>query len=232
MLAHRPETARFIATKLARRFIADVPPAAVVAAASQTFLATKGDIRAVVRTILMSSEFRASESLLVKIKKPFELVVSALRAVDATFEDPDVYLSFTGGNQSVIVRMGERMYNHEAPDGNPDIGSEWMNPNALLVRLDFANRLATGRLPGIKPNLASAEALLTEMGVPRATAFQIEQTRNLMAAAAQAAEGGSGGGGMAMRMGGGATGATGDDQFDPAAIAVAAMLGSPQFQKR
>ena len=230
MLAHRPETARFIATKLARRFIADDPPPGVIAAASRTFLDTRGDIRAVVRTILMSPEFRSSEALRVKIKKPFELVVSALRAVDATFDDPDVYLSFSG-NRSFIERMGERMYNHEAPDGNPDVGAEWMNANALLVRLEFAHRLATGRLTGIKADVRSAEALLTELGVPRPTASQIEQTRAMMAATAATTAPDSDGG-VAMGMGATAGASSDGGTADSAAIVVAAMLGSPQFQKR
>jgi uncharacterized protein (DUF1800 family) len=233
MLAHRPETARFISTKLVRRFIADEPPPAVVEAASRTFLNTKGDIRAVVRTILMSPEFRSSETLRVKVKKPFELVASALRAVDATFETPDVYASLVASNRSYIARMGEKMYNHEAPDGNPDVGPAWMNSNALLVRLDFANQLATGKLPGVTGNLTVAETLLAEMGVPRPTPAQIEQTRVLLAAAAAGGiDGAAMGGQMTMRMAGPATGASGQAPADPQAIAVAAMLGSPQFQKR
>ena len=91
ILARHPSTARFISTKLARRFIADDPPRAVIDQASRTFLKTGGDLREVVRTILTSSEFRSSETLRAKIKKPFELVASALRAVDAKFKDLDVY---------------------------------------------------------------------------------------------------------------------------------------------
>ncbi len=239
MLAHRPETARFISTKLARRFIADDPPEAVVEAASRTFLETGGDLREVVHTILMSPQFRSSEFIRAKIKKPFELVASALRAVDATFQDSNhtfedlgAYGSLLGGNNNLIARMGERMYNYEAPDGNPDVGAAWMNSNALLVRLDFANALAANRIPGIKGDLASAEKLLIQMGVARPTPQQVEQHRAMLEAAAKAASGVEAAQ-VAMMMGGGqAAGAGAAPTIDPVALTVAAMLGSPQFQKR
>ena len=238
MLAARPETARFISTKLARRFIADDPPEAVVEEASRTFLRTGGDIREVVRTILMSPQFRASGTIRAKIKKPFELVVSALRAVDATFqdsnhtfEDLDAYGSLVGGNNNLIARMGERMYNYQAPDGNPDVGPAWMNSNALLLRLEFANALASNRIPGITSNLASAEKLLSQMGVARPTPQQIAQHRAMLQAAAAPAPGTMSA--ERMMMAGGQPAASVDaPAVDPVALTVAAMLGSPQFQKR
>jgi uncharacterized protein (DUF1800 family) len=228
MLASHPSTARFIATKLARRFVADEPPAAVVEAGSRAFLRTGGDIREVVRAILMSPQFQSGDALRVKIKKPIELVASALRAVDATFEDMDTYMSLMGGG-GPIARMGERVYTHEAPDGNPDIGPAWMNSNALLTRLDFANRLAASRIPGVTPNVSSAQALLAQLGIPRPTATQIEQTRTMLQAAAPAA---AAGGGPQMMMNAAGAAAGGSAPLDSGALAVAVMLGSPQFQKR
>ena len=233
MLAQRPETAKYISTKLARRFIADTPPAAVVDDAAKTFLRTGGDLREVVRTILLSPQFRSSEAIRSKVKKPFELVTSSLRAVDASFEDLETYARLIDGNRTFISRMGERMYNHEAPDGNPDVGAAWMNSNALLVRFEFANTLALNRLPGVKSNLASAEALLVQLGIPKPTPQQIEHTRSMMEANdAKNAVPGMGGQDQ-MMMGGTAAGSpAAASSITPAAIAVAAMLGSPQFQKR
>jgi uncharacterized protein (DUF1800 family) len=230
MLAHRPETARFISTKLARRFIADDPPESVIEEASRTFLRTGGDIREVVRTILMSPQFRASETIRAKIKKPFELVVSALRAVDATGEDLDIG-SLVGGNNSYIARMGERLYDYQAPDGNPDVGPAWMNSNALLVRLEFANALASNRIPGITSNLVSAGKVLGQMGVARPTPQQIDQHRAMLEAAAAPAPGAMSAERMMMAGGQPAPAATAP-AIDPVALTVAAMLGSPQFQKR
>jgi uncharacterized protein (DUF1800 family) len=231
MLAHHPSTARHLATKLARRFVADDPPPALVDSASRVFLRTGGDIREVVKAIITSPEFRAPEAPQAKIKKPFELIASALRAVEASFENLDTYSLLVGGNNAWVSRMGEKVYNHEAPDGNPDVAGAWMNSNALLLRLDFANRLAANKVTGIKVNLPAAERLLTQLGIPKPTPQQIEQTRTMLrSAAAQAAP--AMGGQQMMMMAGGPAGADANASIDPAAIVVAAMLGSPQFQKR
>lgn len=229
MLASRQETARFISTKLARRFVADDPPEAVIEVASRAFQRTGGDIREVVRAILMSPEFRSNDAVQSKIKKPFELVASSLRAVNARFDQLFAYTALITGNRSTISRMGEKMYNYEAPDGNPDVGAAWMNSNALLLRLEFANALATNAIRGVTSDLAAAEALLAQMGVPKPTADQIEQHRAMLEAAEASIPAM---GGTQMMMAGTAAGSADRRPIDPTAVTVAAMLGSPQFQKR
>ena len=82
LLARHPSTARFIATKLARRFVADDPPAALVDRAARKFKDTDGDIREVVRTIVTSPEFLGDDYRRAKTKNPFEFVVSAVRATE------------------------------------------------------------------------------------------------------------------------------------------------------
>ena len=232
MLAAHPSTARFISTKLARRFIADEPPPAVVDAAARTFQQTGGDIRRVLETILTSPQFRSVEAHQAKIKKPLELVVSSLRAVSAEFADFDAYGPFFAGNsQGILNRMGERLYRYEAPDGNPDVGSAWMNSNALLARLDFANALATGRLQGVTGNLRSAQRLLEQLGLPRPTPAQLEQTKAMLQKSATSTAAPAGMQSSTM-MAGGSAAAAAPAPIDPTALAVAAMLGSPQFQKR
>ena len=235
-LAAHPSTARFISTKLARRFIADDPPQAVIDVASRTFQRTGGDIREVLRAILTSPQFRSPDAYQSKIKKPFELVVSSLRAVTAEVGDPRMVgdsgrLLAASNNRSLLAQMGERMYNYQAPDGNPDVGPAWINSNALLMRLDFANRLATGKFPDVKMNLQSAQRLLEQMGVARPTPAQIEQTRAMLQAAA-AADAANPAGQSMMMAGGGTSAAAAPAPIDATAVAVAAMLGSPQFQKR
>ena len=226
MLAHHPATARFVATKLARRFVADDPPAAVVDAAARTFEQTGGNIREVLRTIFMSPQFRSPAAYRAKIKKPIELVVSAMRAVKADATGPYSTL-LGGGNRGILARMGEKVYNYEAPDGNPDVGGAWMNSNALLVRLDFANALAANRIPGVKSDVGSAQRLLEQLGLPRPTPAQIEQTRGMFKTSRVASAAS-----MSMMMGSGPASADAEAPIDPAAIVVATMLGSPQFQKR
>ena len=228
MLARHPSTARFIATKLARRFVSDDPPAQVVEAASRKFQRTRGDIREVLRTIFASAEFRSPEAYRAKIKKPLELVVSSLRAVKADITVDSLNEHFLNPRRGLLAQMGERLYNYEAPDGNPDVGAAWMNSNSLLVRLEFANALAMGRLPGVKADLKSAQALLGRLGLPTPTADQIEQTRAML----QTAETSGSMGQQGMMMASGSQEDKGDAEINPEAITVAAMLGSPQFQKR
>ena len=83
LLARHPNTAKFISTKLARRFVSDNPPSALVDRMAKTFLETDGDIRAVLKTMFDSPEFWSRDAYRAKIKKPFELVASAARAVGA-----------------------------------------------------------------------------------------------------------------------------------------------------
>ena len=87
ILATHPSTARFIATKLARRFVSDTPPPALVDRAAARFRETDGDLREVMRTILTSPEFLSPDAYRAKVKTPFEFVVSALRATGADVQD-------------------------------------------------------------------------------------------------------------------------------------------------
>ena len=89
LLANHPSTAQFIATKLARRFVADEPPKALVERAARRFRETGGNIREVVRTIVTSPEFFAPEAYRAKVKTPFEFVVSAVRATGIDTEQRD-----------------------------------------------------------------------------------------------------------------------------------------------
>src|SRR4029077_10682164 len=86
ILVRHPSTARFISTKLARHFVSDEPPAALIDRMAATFRSTDGDIRAVMTTLVMSPEFWSRETYRAKIKTPFEVVVSAVRALDGHLE--------------------------------------------------------------------------------------------------------------------------------------------------
>ncbi len=143
LLASHPSTAKFIATKLARRFVSDTPPAALVERATATFRRTNGDIRAVVRTIVTSPEFFASASYRAKVKSPFELVASTMRAMNA---QPDA----TPRTSQLVSRLGQPIFGHQAPNGYPETGDAWMNTGAILNRINFGLAAASGRVPGIK----------------------------------------------------------------------------------
>ncbi len=143
MLARSPKTATFIATKLARRFVSDTPPPALVARAAATFERTDGDIRETLRTIVTSPEFFATASYRAKVKSPFELVVSTLRAMNAK---PDA----SPRTAQFVSRLGQPIFGHQAPNGYPETGDAWMNTGAILNRINFGLAAASGRVPGVK----------------------------------------------------------------------------------
>ncbi len=141
MLAKHPSTAKFISTKLARRFVSDTPPPALVERMAKTFLESDGNIREVLRTMIYSPEFWSREAYRAKIKKPFELIVSALRATGADVQEAIPLVIWAN-------RIGEQLYGCQPPTGYSDKADAWVNSGALLNRLNFALTLATGRLRG------------------------------------------------------------------------------------
>lgn len=143
ILAKHPSTARFIATKLARRFYGDNPPKLVVAQAAQVFTKTGGSIRETLRSIITSPQFLAPNTYQTKVKSPFEFVASALRILDAE----------TDGNRPLldwVTKMGQPIFGHITPEGYPDQSDEWLSSGSLLVRFNFANALATNKIKGTK----------------------------------------------------------------------------------
>jgi hypothetical protein len=141
LLARHPSTARFIATKLARRFVSDDPPTALIDRAAETFARTDGDIRETVRAIVTAPEFYAAAAYRAQVKSPFELGVSALRALATA---PDT----TPQTARVIAALGQPLYLHQAPNGYPEIGSAWINTGTILNRINFGMAMASGRVPG------------------------------------------------------------------------------------
>ena len=153
ILARSPATAHFIALKLARRFVSDSPSTALVDRAAQTFLQRDGDIRAVVRMIVTSPEFFSAHVYHSKVKSPFEVVVSAARALGA---QPDT----TPRTARAVGYLGEPLFGHQAPDGWPETGESWMNTGAILNRINFGMAVAANRLPGTSINdLPGADSL-------------------------------------------------------------------------
>jgi uncharacterized protein (DUF1800 family) len=142
ILAAHPSTARFVATKLARRFIQDDPPASVVDRASRRFQETNGNLREVVRTILMSPEFMAPDAYRAKVKTPFEFVVSAVRATGAEVQQA-TSLART------LRELGMPLYMSQPPTGYADKAEAWVNTGALVSRMNFAVALAGNQLPGV-----------------------------------------------------------------------------------
>jgi uncharacterized protein (DUF1800 family) len=155
LLARSPATAHFISLKLCRRFVSDDPPPELVDRAAKTFLKSDGDIRAVLKTILTSPEFYSQAAFRSKVKSPLELVASSLRAADG---ETDASLPLI----QMIARMGQPMFQYQAPTGFPDRASTWINPGSLLTRINFAAALAANRIPGTQVKWAESASSAEE----------------------------------------------------------------------
>jgi uncharacterized protein (DUF1800 family) len=140
-LARHPACARFISTKLCRHFVADTPPASLVGKAAAAFTATGGDIRAVLRTILLADEFAASADQ--KLRRPYEFLVAALRALV-----PEVTVDALDSFLYSLYPLGQVPFEWEPPNGYPDVGAAWANTNGLLGRWNLASALVLNWFEG------------------------------------------------------------------------------------
>jgi len=146
ILARDPHTAHHISFEIAQRFVSDDPPAALVDRMAETFLKTDGDIREVLHTMIYSPEFWSKNAYRTKIKTPFELVVSATRAVGAEVDVPFLLVQWTN-------RIGQPLYQCEPPTGYSNKADAWVNTGALLNRMNFSIALTTNRLRGAQVNM-------------------------------------------------------------------------------
>jgi uncharacterized protein (DUF1800 family) len=181
LLARHPATARFIATKLVRHFVADDPPSALVDRVAKVFRRTDGDLRAAMLTILTAPEFFAPTAYRAKVKDPLEFVASALRATNASITNVRAFVGAISG-------MGEPLYQYEAPTGYGDRASVWVNTGALLSRLNFAVGFAANGLNAASVDLTSAGAdmpafaiALLDGDLSPATRAGIQSTRTSVA---------------------------------------------------
>jgi uncharacterized protein (DUF1800 family) len=137
ILARQPATARHISTELAQYFCCDEPPKPLVDAMAATFLTSDGDIAAVLRTLFDSPEFAAS--LGHKFKDPMQWTISALRA---SFGDRPVANPMPVFQ--MLMRLGEPLYGHEAPDGYPMTEAAWSGPGQMQTRFEIARQIGAG----------------------------------------------------------------------------------------
>src|SRR5919201_609514 len=147
-LARHPATARHVASKLARHFVADEPPPALVERMAKRFLATQGDLKETAKALVSAPE--AWEAPRAKLKRPGEWVVGALRAVAAA--PPDI-----GPVMQAHNLLGEPLWRPAAPKGFADESAPWLN--GLAQRLDIANQFARRFGAGADPREAFEEAL-------------------------------------------------------------------------
>ena len=138
-LVKHPSAARFIASKLTRRFIADEPPQEIVEKATQSFLNTDGDIKSVLRVILLDGLPLAQP----KYRRPANFVLSALRMLNVETDGAAI--------QDHLLRMGQSYFNWPTPDGYPDYSEAWQGN--LMPRWQFAFELIRDEIKGTKTGM-------------------------------------------------------------------------------
>jgi uncharacterized protein (DUF1800 family) len=211
ILVHHPSTAKYIATKLARHFVSDTPSAALIDRVEAAFTRSDGDIRETLKAIFSSPEFNSPEAYRAKVKRPFELAISAIRTLGA---------DTNGGPQlhQWVTRMGEPLYMYQTPNGYSDTAESWVNPGGLLERLNFGLALASNRIPGTRVDLKRFEPSLTSNHAGKAQLM--DRFLNIIV-----------GGDISPK-----TGETLLKQLDqpaePVTQIVGLILGSPEFQRQ
>ncbi|HEX7961395.1 MAG TPA: DUF1800 domain-containing protein [Terriglobales bacterium] len=235
MLSRSPKTARFIALKLARRFVADDPPEALVARMAQTFQESDGDIREVLRTMFHSKEFWSPAVYRAKVKTPLEFVASTIRATGTEVNNAQPLVQ-------AVARMGMPLYQMQPPTGYSMMASTWMNSDALLDRLNFALTLSNGKVGGTKFDASRVLALgVLTSGPKRAVAKPISTGSSGLQRAVSLVEDALVGGDVSEQTEAALERQLNDpaisdhildDPGKPLAMSVALILGSPEFQRR
>lgn len=148
---NHPSTAKYIAKKLVAHFVSEEPPQALVNRVAKRYSETGGQIKPMLREILYSNEFKESAGS--KMKRPFQYVVSCLRATGADTMAGDEVLEF-------LTRMGHGPFQYPTPDGYPTEANPWLG--TLLWRWNFAFALCSNSIETAKVELAD---LCTAVGL-------------------------------------------------------------------
>jgi uncharacterized protein (DUF1800 family) len=232
-LATSPKTAHFISLKLAERFVSDDPPPALVDRMAKTFLKKKGDIREVLETLFHSPEFWNDETYRAKVKTPLEFVASAVRATGAEVDDA---LPLT----RQLNNMGMPLYGAQPPTGYSMKAETWVSSSSLLNRMNFALALTSGKIKGVKvdvaqfasgaPSPADSAATLSTLEADLVAGGVSKQTHDSIAAQIEAAAEN----GAPRKPDNKAAARKPDNAAHPpnANIIAGLLLGSPEFQRR
>ena len=159
LLSQHPATANHIALQLCQRLVSDDPPKALVGSVARKFLDSGGDLRLTVKAVIDSREFWDPKQYQAKVKSPFEYVISALRAVNATVDNPLPIAR-------ALQQIGEPLYGAQPPTGYVDKADMWLITGALMNRLNFAAALANNQLPGVHAGVTDPKKMALELGGP------------------------------------------------------------------
>ena len=164
-LARHPATARHVATKLVRHFVADDPPPAAVARIAAVFTERDGDLRAVASALVDLPE--AWSAPMAKVRSPADLVIAVARLTGAPLRDP-------GPTLGAPHTLGQPLWEPPGPNGFPDTAADWASPENMKLRLDLCAQAAHAYKGGADPlallEAAAGDALSPETrdAVPRA----------------------------------------------------------------
>jgi uncharacterized protein (DUF1800 family) len=147
ILARHPSTAKFISLGLARHFVADQPPQALVNRMAQTFIKSDGDLRAVMETMFRSPEFFSEGAWEARVKSPLEMAASTIRAMDGELTD-------AWATVQKISDMGQALYAKVEPTGYPDVAETWLGATAVIARMNFGAAIASGEVPGVSVDMS------------------------------------------------------------------------------
>jgi uncharacterized protein (DUF1800 family) len=216
ILAAHPSTAQFISVKLCRHFIADNPPQSIVDHTAKTFAKSHGDLRTVLKELLTSREFNSEGAFRAKVKSPFELVASSLRSLSAE-TNADAPL------MGQIMRMGQPLFQYQAPTGFPDRANGWINSGTLLARMNFSMALAANRIPGTQLDLQAltpsedAQAIWSHLAQRTRGGNVSDKTQSAVMKSLD-------------ELGNGGTAKPGS--FPKTTLMAALLVGSPDFQRK
>jgi uncharacterized protein (DUF1800 family) len=168
-IARQPATAKFIATKFVRHFVADEPPPVLVSRLRDVFLRSDGDLKALATALLDSSE--AWQAPLTKVRSPYEFLVASDRLLARVPDDPGRYLGS-------LNLLGQPLWSPAGPNGFPDSNAAWAAPEGMKLRLDIAAQISSRLADSIDPRdllelvVADAASSETRRTVERAETRQ------------------------------------------------------------
>ena len=168
-LAANPHTARHLAIKISRHFVADDPPPALTARLERTWLDTGGDLAAVARALVKSPQAWAPEPA--KFKTPYEFMVSAWRASDTVPDDVTKVAP-------VLNAMGQKAFSAPSPKGWPEEAQAWCAPDAVIKRMAWSEALADQAIGQRDPGELASNALGARLSPPVAKAISRAETRS------------------------------------------------------
>ena len=149
-LAAKPQTARFICTKIARHFVADDPPPALVAKLEAAWRSSNGDLAYVADTLISAPE--AWDPKPAKFKTPYEFIVSSFRAAGG---QPQSFQQFG----PILTSLGQKPFSPASPKGWPEDAQSWAAPDAIVKRMQFAQAFSGGAIRDRDPKVLAADAL-------------------------------------------------------------------------